>query len=115
MYFQLEGSVDEESTKSDEEYDDLAIQDFPDSGYMSDDDEEFNNKMKSNDMLPVSRDHSNKNDHQQNIDFFQRTKSEPLPESLMRAFGPPLRDKNERRVPHSGNYRLRKRSQSINH
>lgn len=32
----MEGSVDEESTKSDEEYDDLAMKD----GYSSDDDEE---------------------------------------------------------------------------
>ncbi|KAL8463683.1 hypothetical protein ACS0TY_033590 [Phlomoides rotata] len=33
LHEELEGSVDEESTKSDEEYDDLAMQDFPNSGY----------------------------------------------------------------------------------
>ncbi|GLT60758.1 hypothetical protein SLA2020_335110 [Shorea laevis] len=33
------GSVDEESTKSDEEYDDLAMQDVQDNGYWSDDEE----------------------------------------------------------------------------
>ncbi|KAI3461404.1 hypothetical protein Pfo_018067 [Paulownia fortunei] len=117
---ELEGSVDEESTKSDEEYDDLAMQDIPDNGYMSDDDEEFNNKIKSNDVLSVSRDQLNKNDlhgekYQQNLDLFQRTKSEPLSESLMQAFASPLRDKNVRRVPPSGNHRIRKRSQSIHH
>ncbi|KAK6144376.1 hypothetical protein DH2020_021196 [Rehmannia glutinosa] len=116
---ELEGSVDEESTKSDEEYDDLAMQDIPDSGYMCDDDEEFNNKMKSNDVLSVSRDQPNKNElhgekNQQNLDLFHRTKSEPLSESFMRAFATPLRDKNDRRVvPPPGSYRLRRRSQSI--
>ena len=29
FYFQIEGSVDEESAKSDEEDDDLAVQDVP--------------------------------------------------------------------------------------
>ncbi|KAK6144419.1 hypothetical protein DH2020_021239 [Rehmannia glutinosa] len=116
---ELEGSVDEESTKSDEEYDDLAMQDIPDSGYMCDDDEELNNKMKSNDVLSVSRDQPNKNElhgekNQQNLDLFHRTKSEPLSESFMPAFATPLRDKNDRRVvPPPGSYRLRRRSQSI--
>ncbi|EPS65360.1 hypothetical protein M569_09418, partial [Genlisea aurea] len=41
FFLQLEGgSVDEEFTQSDEEYDDLAMQDVPDSGYATDDDEE---------------------------------------------------------------------------
>ncbi|KAL3623985.1 hypothetical protein CASFOL_032801 [Castilleja foliolosa] len=110
------GSVDEESTKSDEEYDDLAMQDIPDSGYMSDDDENSNHKMKSNEVSSFSRDQPDKDEHQSNFDLFLRTKSEPLSESLGCAFASPLRDKNERRLQlPSGNYRLRRRSQSINH
>lgn len=97
---ELEGSVDEGSTKSDEEYDDLAMQD---NGYLSDDDEELNTKMKSNDGVAVSKD-------QQKTDIFQRAKSEPLPESMMRGFVP-FKERNERRT---ANFRLRKRSQSIN-
>lgn len=117
--FQLEGSVDEGSTKSDEEYDDLAMQDIPDSGYMCDEDEELNNKMKSNDVFSVSGDQSNRNNlhgdkYHENIDLFRRTKSEPLSESVTtRPFAPPIRHKSERRLLLSGNYRLRKRSQSI--
>lgn len=105
---ELEGSVDEGSTKSDEEYDDLAMQD---NGYLSDDDEELNTKMKSNYGSAVSKDQQNKLDHQQKTDIFQRAKSEPLPESMLRAFVP-VKEKNERRA---ANFRLRKRSQSINH
>ncbi|KAH6765539.1 P-loop containing nucleoside triphosphate hydrolases superfamily protein [Perilla frutescens var. hirtella] len=96
---ELEGSVDEESTKSDEEYDDLAMQD---NGYLSDDDEELN-KMKSNDV-------SNKLEQQQKMDVFERAKSEPLPEPLMNGFVA-FRERIERR---GGNFRVRKRSQSIN-
>ncbi|TYK21467.1 P-loop NTPase domain-containing protein LPA1-like protein 1-like [Cucumis melo var. makuwa] len=39
------GSVDEESTKSDEEYDDLAMQDILDSGYQSDEDDKVKTKV----------------------------------------------------------------------
>ncbi|KAL7084954.1 hypothetical protein ACP275_14G254600 [Erythranthe tilingii] len=121
--FQLEGSVDEESTKSDEEYDDLAMQDIPDSGYMYDDnDEQLNNNTNSNDVLPVSKDElADKNklhgeNHQQNLDLFCRTKSESLSESdqsTIRPLTPPLRHKSERRVATFGNFRLRKRSLSM--
>ncbi|KAI3450600.1 hypothetical protein Pfo_007265 [Paulownia fortunei] len=115
---ELEGSVDEESTKSDEEYEDLAMQDFPDIGYMSDDDEEFYYKMELNGVLSVSGDLSNNNGlhgekYQQNLDLFLRTNCEPLSESLMCSFESPLKDKNERREPSYGNCKLRKRSQSI--
>lgn len=49
--------MDEESTKSDEEYDDLAMQDTQQSGYCSDDDEESMNKFElSNKVVPVSGD-----------------------------------------------------------
>ncbi|KAK9289452.1 hypothetical protein L1049_007607 [Liquidambar formosana] len=39
IHEEMEGSVDEESTKSDEEYNDLAMQDVQENGYCSDDDE----------------------------------------------------------------------------
>lgn len=110
--FQLEdGSVDEEFTKSDEEYDDLAMQDIPESGYTcdDDDDEKLENKTKSNDTVFVSKDESYKTcQHQLNMDTFQRSKSEPLPELVMRAVTPHIRDRR------SVSYRLRKRSLSIN-
>ncbi|XP_057781823.1 P-loop NTPase domain-containing protein LPA1 homolog 2-like [Salvia miltiorrhiza] len=96
---ELEGSVDEESTKSDEEYDDLAMQD---NGYLSDDDEE----LKSND---VSKEQSNEIDVQQKMEVFERAKSEPLPDSMMRRALAPFRERKA-----AASVRLRKRSQSIN-
>lgn len=50
MIFQLEGSVDEESTKTDEEYDDLAMQDTPEGG-ISCDDEELGHKSEVEGVL----------------------------------------------------------------
>lgn len=100
--------MDEGSTKSDEEYDDLAMQD---NGYLSDDDDELNNKVKSTDVSAAPREQPNSLDQQRKADIFQRAKSEPLPDSLMRAFAP-FREKNERKVP---SFRSRRRSQSINH
>ncbi|PIN18128.1 hypothetical protein CDL12_09200 [Handroanthus impetiginosus] len=115
---ELEGSVDEESTKSDEEYDDLAMQDPPDNGYMSDDDdEEFYYRMELNGVLSVSGDLSNKNGlhaekYQKNLTLFLRTTSEPLSEPLICSFASPLKEKSTRRLLPSGN-KLRKRSHSI--
>ncbi|GER27358.1 P-loop containing nucleoside triphosphatehydrolases superfamily protein [Striga asiatica] len=115
---EMEGSVDEESTKSDEEYDDLAMQD---SGYMCDDDDhqELNlTRMKSMYLVPISRDDSQPcNKDKQNPNQFLRTKSEPLSESLVvRGFASPLRDKNERRVPLPGDdYRARRLSLGVHH
>ncbi|GER28758.1 P-loop containing nucleoside triphosphatehydrolases superfamily protein [Striga asiatica] len=121
---ELEGSVDEESTKSDEEYDDLAMQD---SSFMCDDDnqQEINlRKMKSlNLTLTSGGEHQfNKNGlfngdnkDQQNLDQFPRTKSEPMSDPLVvHGFASPHRDRNERRVPPpGGNYRVRRRSPSL--
>ncbi|KAF8395255.1 hypothetical protein HHK36_019197 [Tetracentron sinense] len=45
IHDEMEGSIDEEWTKSDEEYDDLAMQDEQDSGYWSDKDEELKEKL----------------------------------------------------------------------
>ncbi|KAL3828481.1 hypothetical protein ACJIZ3_017283 [Penstemon smallii] len=109
---ELEGSVDEESTKSDEEYDDLAMEDISQNGYITDNEEENNELLSS-----VQGDQANENGHgekyQQNLDLFLRTKSEPLSESMIRAFASPLKNKNERRVAPFGTSRLRRRSQSI--
>ncbi|KAK7272170.1 hypothetical protein RJT34_28605 [Clitoria ternatea] len=93
------GSVDEESTKSDEEYDDLAMQDVVENGYCSDDDEEF-----SSEVAAVPGDLGTKmqgNKYHQNLDLFLRTRSEPVPEVL---FSP---------LPTSGKAKSRKRSLSI--
>lgn len=52
---QVEGSVDEDSTKSDEEYDDLAMRDGLENGYWSDDDcpESTNIKRIADDQEPI--------------------------------------------------------------
>ncbi|CAA0840512.1 P-loop NTPase domain-containing protein LPA1 homolog 2 [Striga hermonthica] len=115
---EMEGSVDEESTKSDEEYDDLAMQD---SGYMCDDDhhQELNlTKMKSMHLVPISRDDDQPcNKGKKSPNQFSRTKSEPLSASLVvREFATPLKDKNERRVPLPGDdYRARIPSLGVHH
>ncbi|PNY03758.1 2-phosphoglycerate kinase [Trifolium pratense] len=97
------GSVDEESTKSDEEYDDLAMQDVPENGYWSDD---YDEELRSE----VAIGHGNK--YRQNLDLFLRTRSEPVPESLC-SYSSLLKEKVERRLPPSGKAKLRKRSLSI--
>ncbi|KAL2471024.1 P-loop NTPase domain-containing protein LPA11 [Abeliophyllum distichum] len=110
---ELEGSVDEESTKSDEEYDDLAMQDTPEGGYVPDNEEESNNKMEFNDVVVSTKNDIDGVKYQQNLDHFMRTKGEPLSEALSGAFAYPLREKKESRMPLHGNIGLRKRSQSI--
>ncbi|XP_073142259.1 P-loop NTPase domain-containing protein LPA1 homolog 2-like isoform X2 [Henckelia pumila] len=102
---ELEGSVDEGSTKSDEEYDDLAMQDIPESGYASDDDEEFVSKTDSHKMVfSALGDQTN-----------DEMKIESLSESLKHAtLASPVRDNTKRRVPPpSLGHRFRKRSLSI--
>ena len=104
------GSVDEESTKSDEEYDDLAMQDVLE-GYWSDDDEELKSKVSA-----VSGDQGTKmqgNKDHQNLDLFLRTsKNEPVTEPLC-SYSSLLSEKSEKRLPPSGKAKLRKRSLSI--
>ncbi|XP_043812119.1 P-loop NTPase domain-containing protein LPA1 homolog 1 isoform X2 [Manihot esculenta] len=87
------GSVDEESTKSDEEYDDLAMQDVLENGYWSDDEE-------------------SKDKHAQNLDRFVRTKSEPMREPFC-SYPSLLVEKAGRRLSNSGSFKMRKRSLSI--
>ncbi|GAY59745.1 hypothetical protein CUMW_196840 [Citrus unshiu] len=103
------GSVDEES-KSDEEYDDLAMQDTQGSGYLSDAEEEFKEKM-----VPVTEAQTPNmrgEKYSQNLDRFLRTRSEQLPETFC-PYSPPRMEKNERKLIPSGNRRVRKRSLSI--
>ncbi|CAA2968634.1 Hypothetical predicted protein [Olea europaea subsp. europaea] len=108
---ELEGSVAEESTLSDEEYDDLALQDIPDGGYVSDNEEE---SMEFNNVVVSTKNIINGHKYQHNLDLFMRTKSESSSEELSSAFAYPLRERNESRMPQRyGNSRLRKRSQSI--
>ncbi|XP_075513390.1 P-loop NTPase domain-containing protein LPA1 homolog 2-like [Primulina tabacum] len=109
---ELEGSVDEGSTKSDEEYDDLAMQDIPESGYASDDDEEFVSKMDSHKVVSSAvGDQTNEN----GFDDLFETKTEALSESLKHAtLTSPFRDNTEKRIPPpSVGHRFRKRSLSI--
>ncbi|KAK3041010.1 hypothetical protein RJ639_026722, partial [Escallonia herrerae] len=72
MHEEMEGSVDEESTKSDEEYDDLAMQDI-----------EENNE-------------SAKEKYKKNLDIFLRNKSEPV-SVPSRTRSSVLREKSERK------------------
>lgn len=113
-HFQLEGSVDEGSTKSDEEYDDLAMEDMSNSGYISDD-EYHSDKVESNEGTSrgESRTHSLGEKYRKKLDLLKRTRSVPLSKSHTRSSSPTVRDKNEKRFMHSGSHRLRNRSMSM--
>lgn len=109
--------MDEESTKSDEEYDDLAMQDFPDSSYMSDDDANFF-RAQMNAMLSVSgglstNNGNNGDKYQQNLDLFLKMNREPPSKSPMCSFPSLIKDKSAKGAPPSGICKLRKRSLSI--
>ncbi|CAK9158524.1 unnamed protein product [Ilex paraguariensis] len=129
LHEEMEGSVDEESTKSDEEYDDLAMQDVQENGYWSDDDEEFKKKLVPHsenrfidgvnsvhgdkyrqDIDPISR---SKNKYRQDIDPISRSKSEPVSAPPLLSYSSLLKEKNEKRVSIYGNVKTRRRSQSI--
>lgn len=104
------GSVDEESTKSDEEYDDLAMQDVQENGYWSDDDEEAKDKV-----VPISEDQAllkQGDKYLRNLNQFLRTRSEPLSEPLC-SYSSLLLAKNETRMLSPASVKMRKRSLSI--
>ncbi|KAK9061561.1 hypothetical protein SSX86_018743 [Deinandra increscens subsp. villosa] len=103
MHEEMEGSVDEESTKSDEEYDDLAMQDMQENGYFTDD--EFD--QKHNLVSPTQHDDR----YRQNLDRFLRAKSEPGTDSVQVQRGPGII--KERRIVSSGNLKVKRRSHSI--
>ncbi|KAK6936082.1 hypothetical protein RJ641_033112 [Dillenia turbinata] len=114
---EIEGSVDEESTKSDEEYDDLAMQDLPESGYWSDDDDELSKDrlgsiFSNQDNIADTNLGGDK--YRRNLDLFLKTQTntEMLTEPPC-SMASLLMEKNERRIPTSGNVKMRKRSLSI--
>lgn len=102
------GSVDEESTKSDEEYDDLAMQDVLENGYWSDDDESGGKVDGVNGEQVGSKIHGG-NKYRRNLDLFLRSRSElavAVPEPLC-SYSSLLVERSERKA------RLRTRSLSI--
>ncbi|KAI3520550.1 hypothetical protein L1887_09999 [Cichorium endivia] len=94
MHEEMEGSVDEESTKSDEEYDDLAMQDIQENGYFTDD------ELNQHDT--VGNQHGDK--YSRNLDRFLRGKSELSADSG---------HMNPRRLLYSGSFKVKRRSHSI--
>lgn len=97
MHEEMEGSVDEGSTKSDEEYDDLAMQDIQENGYFSDDEQHDTVKNEYGDK------------YSQNLDRFLRGKSELSPD--LGNLNPSV--VKEKRVLNSGSLKVRRRSHSI--
>lgn len=86
------------------------MQDTQGSGYLSDAEEEFKEKM-----VPVTEAQTPNmrgEKYSQNLDRFLRTRSEQLPETFC-PYSPPRMEKNERKLIPSGNRRVRKRSLSI--
>ncbi|XP_052177138.1 P-loop NTPase domain-containing protein LPA1 homolog 1-like isoform X2 [Diospyros lotus] len=115
MHEEMEGSVDEESTKSDEEYDDLAMQDIQENGYWSDD----NDCMKKavpmlGEKLACKVTGFHGEEDKQNIDQSLETRSETMLE-LPCSYSCLLREKNEKimPLPSSGNFKMGRRSRSI--
>ncbi|XP_073023071.1 LOW QUALITY PROTEIN: P-loop NTPase domain-containing protein LPA1 homolog 2-like [Primulina eburnea] len=108
---ELEGSVDEGSTESDE-YDVLTRQDIHESGYASDDDEEFVSKMDSHKMVSSALgDQTNENDFHDLFETETETHSGSPKHATLTS---PFRDNTDRRIlPPSLGHRYRKRSLSI--
>lgn len=112
VYFKLHtilqiGSVDEESTKSDEEYDDLAMQDVQGNGYWSGEEKRGDNPK----IFPISDDQSADKEgdkYRQNLDLFLRTRHQSFSEPLC-SYSSLFLEKNEMTMPCSGNVKIRKR------
>lgn len=101
------GSVDEESTKSDEEYDDLAMQDMQDNGYRSENDEEMREK-------PASKPEARPDDkYRQNLDRFLKIRNPERLSKPLFSYSSLLTEKrnDQRMLPSLG--KMRKRSLSI--
>lgn len=100
---EIEGSVDEESTKSDEEYDDLALQDIGENAYWSGNDELHENTPALLMANQSGRGHSNirRDRYIKNLDTFLRTKSDTMSVSAQ---------KNVRSI---GNVKTKRRTRSI--
>ncbi|XP_074284956.1 P-loop NTPase domain-containing protein LPA1 homolog 2-like [Silene latifolia] len=106
---EIEGSVDEQSTKSDEEYDDLAMED-QENGYWTDDDD-FNNKLfsGSGSLSEIINGNKKVDRYPPTLDMFLRTRSVPA----TAPFSPSVFTKTDKKVTPSGNARMRRRSHSI--
>ncbi|KAK9124207.1 hypothetical protein Sjap_013809 [Stephania japonica] len=113
IHEEIEGSVDEEFTKSDEEYDDLAMRDGLEDGYWTDDEDEFHKIVSVS--VDLSRTKSGDLDghkYRDDLTHFLKRRSEPLADSL-RPYSSIQSDKNRRHTQVAGNIQMRKRSLSI--
>lgn len=102
------GSVDEQSTKSDEEYDDLAMED---KSYWTDDEEESRDTvaiMSEKKHMPATKDDK----YIQNLDLFLRTANQQLVEPLQLCASLLTCENGNTRLL-SGKEKMRKRSLSI--
>ncbi|OVA18030.1 hypothetical protein BVC80_1835g439 [Macleaya cordata] len=116
IHEEMEGSVDEESTKSDEEYDDLAMRDGQENGYWSDDEGEFKK------VVPVFGDdpsiiynggNLSGEKYRENLNLFLKNSSDRLSEPLC-SYSSMLLEKNHESITlASSNVRMRRRSLSI--
>ncbi|URE16584.1 2-phosphoglycerate kinase-related [Musa troglodytarum] len=115
---QIEGSVDEDSTKSDEEYEDLAMRDDLENVYWSDDDESANAKKAAGDKRPTDEGEvSTADKYQRNLELFLKM-SEGIAETpfscaLLRGQSERSTDMGARRRSLSDPMRFRDRAQSI--
>lgn len=95
--------MDEESTKSDEEYDDLALQDIDGNTYWSGNDESHENTSALSLANQPGRGHSNirRDRYIKNLDTFLRTKSDTMSVS------------SRKNVAAIGNVKSKRRTRSI--
>ncbi|KAH0922447.1 hypothetical protein HID58_022465 [Brassica napus] len=105
------GSVDEESTKSDEEYDDLAMED---KSYWTDNEEEetrdtISMASENNHKEATTKPKKDDEKYIQNLDLFLRTVNQPLTESLELT----SEYRNRMLIAASDKAKMRKRSLSI--
>lgn len=109
------GSVDECSIKSDEEYDDLAMQDDQENGYSYDDDEESRARpiLSCSSLSEFLHSNSKRADiYPPTLDMFLRTQSDPFREQNGQ-LSSPLVQKGDKKMPRSVHLRMFKRSLSI--
>ncbi|CAL9772631.1 unnamed protein product [Musa acuminata subsp. burmannicoides] len=118
IHDEIEGSVDEDSTKSDEEYEDLAMRDDLENVYWSDDDESANAKKAADDIRPTDEgDVSTADKYQHNLELFLRMSEgimePPFSYALLHGQSKTSTDMGARRRSLSDPMRFRERAQSI--
>uniref|UniRef100_A0A7N0VBY7 Uncharacterized protein n=1 Tax=Kalanchoe fedtschenkoi TaxID=63787 RepID=A0A7N0VBY7_KALFE len=102
-----EGSVDEESTKSDEEYDDLAMQDLQENEYPADIDNDEEGQEDNWDPIPDEK-------YKQNLEQFIKSAEDLLPDDTPSTSNHVHSLQNGTKVASSTSHvRTRKQSQSI--